>query len=215
MDHRRGLLYASYVLRAVTVIAGAWALVHGGWKLGLGTLLIALLMSVPGLLRSYRVYLPFELEFGSVFFVFLSLFLGHVQDLYNRVPHWDKLVHFQSGITFAVMAFVLAYLLNEHERVRAYLSPSFLAIFAATFAIALGAVWEIGEFAADLAFATTYWQDGLADTMWDLIADSVGAAIVAGTGYAWMRHRARVPFTPTALSARDSTDAPDRGIPEA
>ena len=41
----------------------------------------------------------------------------------------------------------------------------------------------------------------LEDTMWDLIADSVGAILVSTIGYVWMRYESRIPFTPRFLRA--------------
>lgn len=47
--------------------------------------------------------------------------------------------------------------------------------------LALGAFWEIMEFASDQILATSY-QHGLDDTMWDLITDLVGGGIIGVLG---------------------------------
>jgi len=70
-------------------------------------------------------------------------------------------------------------------------SPLLVAVFAFTFAITMGVLWEIFEFAIDWVFGTTMqsWDlphdttligrafqgSGLRDTMSDLIIDSIGA----------------------------------------
>jgi len=59
---------------------------------------------------------------------------------------------------------------------------SVIAIFGFTFALAIGAAWEIIEFLIDTVF-DTHMQKGLQDTMGDLIVDGLGAAFVSFFGY--------------------------------
>ena len=58
------------------------------------------------------------------------------------------------------------------------------------FALAIGAMWEVFEFAMDQSFGTNMQKSGLDDTMGDLIVDMGGALIGAGSGYAYLRGRA-------------------------
>ncbi len=186
-----------YGMRLLVFIAAAFSVYERNWTLAIPTILIGIMMMIPSLLHMrYRFYFPFALDFGIVTFTFLTLFLGHIRDFYNAVPNWDKFLHFQSGILFAVAGFVLVYILNENERVKLDLSPGFVAIFAIAFSITIGVFWEIGEFIGDSIFNGN-WQASLDDTMWDLIADSVGALIVSIIGYVWIRYHKRLPFTPS------------------
>lgn len=196
---RNWLTRSIYIgMRAVVGIASLYYGLQGDWSTAIATFLVFMLMLVPTVARRhYHIYLPFALEFGIVAFIFLSFFIGGIQRYYDTLPVWDKLVHFESGLILSVAGFVVVYILNKSDR-GLELSPLFIAIFAAVFSIALGSLWEIGEFTID-SFTGTTWQDGLTDTMLDLIADSIGAALVGAIGYVWMRYESRIPFTPRFL----------------
>ena len=196
----RWTLFVYYGLRvAILAAAGVFA-VEGNWASVASTTLVFVLMSAPAVLKyRYRFYLPFALEFGIVAFIFGTLFLGHLADFYDYIPLWDKFLHFQSGLILGVAGFVLVYTLNEQESIHLDLSPGFVSFFAVTFSLAIGVVWEIVEFMGDFIFSVS-WQNGNADTMWDLIAAGIGALIVSIFGYFWMLREARLPFTPRIFS---------------
>jgi hypothetical protein len=188
-----------YGMRLLMVLAAVLFLIRGDVEAFGTTLFVALLASVPSFIKQrYRLYVPFALDLGIVMFIFLSLFLGGIDDFYGSIPLWDKIVHFQSGLLLSGTGFVLVYLLNESERTHIGLSPGFVAIFAVVFSLALGAVWEIAEFLGDMFFLSN-WQKDLADTMWDLIADGVGAIVFSTGAYFWMYRYKRLPFTPIML----------------
>lgn len=190
-------LFIYWGLLALTLLAAGIFLWLGEWTSSVATLFILGLMLVPSILKErYRIYIPFALEFGIVVFIFLTLFLGWVAEFYTSVPFWDKFLHFQSGFLLGASGYVLVYVLNEHKRFHLNLSPGFVSFFAITFSLAIGALWEIFEFAADIASQSTYWQDSNTDTMLDLIADGAGAIIVAIIGYFWMHRHKRLPLTP-------------------
>src|SRR5688500_19342730 len=68
--------------------------------------------------------------------------------------------------------------------------PEFLCFFAVTFAVFLGVLWEIFEFAVDKIAPIVNMQSGetgVADTMHDLIVDTLGAIVVALMGLAFAR----------------------------
>lgn len=192
----RYTLFVYYGLRAAILIAALYFALRGDWASVFSTVLVFALMSVPSVLKyRYRFYLPFALDLSIVGFVFATLFLGHLANFYDYIPLWDKFVHFQSGLILGVAGFVLVYTLNEQESIHLDLSPGFVAFFAVTFSLAIGVVWELIEFTADSTFDVD-WQNGNADTMWDLIAAGAGALIVSVAGYFWMYRQARLPFTP-------------------
>lgn len=185
-----------YGLRVLVLLASATFLVRGDWASFASTLLVAGLMTVPSLLRDrYRVFIPTSIDISTVVFIFLTLFLGQIGNLYDYVPFWDKFVHFQSGILFGATGFTLVYTLKSHRRNQVVLSPLFVAVFAVAFSLAIAALWEIGEFAWDAALGHQT-QASLDDTMLDLIAATVGALITSSAGYAWMKLYDRIPFTP-------------------
>lgn len=192
-------LFIYYGMRTLVMLAIGGFLYRGEWESAFRAGLILLLMLVPSILKQrYRFYLPFALDLGIVSFIFGTFFLGHTHNFYNWFEYWDIIIHFQSGILLGITGFVLVYILNEHKRFNLDLSPGFIFLFATTFSIAFGAIWEIVEFMGDHWFRGS-WQASLDDTMWDLVADSIGALIVSVSGYIWIRYHARLPFTPLFL----------------
>jgi hypothetical protein len=196
--------WASVIMRVLVLIASGVFLYDGDWEAALGALLIFALMLTPTIARRrYRVQIPFAIDFGVVFFVFTTLFLGHLLRFYEIYPLWDKFLHLQSGLILSVTGFFLVYVLNESESTSLDLSPAFVALFAVTFSVTVGVVWEMIEFVGDGFSTAGYWQ-GMsgtnADTMWDLIADTAGSLIVSIAGWYWMHRYKKIPFAPKLLA---------------
>ncbi len=190
------MLTIFYGMQALVLIAGGIFFWLGDWESALSTILIFLLMFMPSVLKErYRLYLPFALELGIVSFIFFTLFLGQLGNLYDNLPLWDKFTHFQSGLLLGATGYILVYILNESKNIRLDISPFFISVFAVTFSLAAGVVWELMEFAGD-SFWGGHWQLNNSDTMWDLIAAGIGSLIVSTVGYFWMYKHKRLPFTP-------------------
>lgn len=191
-----------YGMTSLVLVAAIIFVWRGSWESALSTALIFLLMFVPSILKErYRLYLPFEIELGIVTFIFVTLFLGEVGRFYDWIPLWDKFWHFQSGVLLSATGYVLVYILNEYKELKLSLSPGFVSIFAITFSLAIGAIWEIVEFVGDSIFLS-HWQLNNTDTMWDLIADGSGALIISILGYFWMHRHKRLPLTPWLLKIK-------------
>lgn len=194
----RTTLALYHALRGIVLLTALFFMASGTWMTGMSTLGVFFLTLVPEILRRRGTYLPFALDLGIVFYLFFTLFLGQMIDLYSLVTYWDKASHFQSGLLLGGVGFVLVYGLNERGRRHLSLSPEFVALFAVAFSLSLGAMWEIAEFIWDQAL-TRSSQASLNDTMWDLIADLSGALIASCAGYFWMYRHARLPLTPGIL----------------
>ncbi len=73
------------------------------------------------------------------------------------------------------------------------MTPGFIAFFAFTFAVAIGAIWEIFEFGMDQIFGTVMQKpmlgdpSALTDTMWDMIVNAVGAFIISVSGWWYLK----------------------------
>jgi uncharacterized membrane protein YjdF len=156
---------------------------------------ISLLPSVLG--RRFRVYIPPEFQVLAVVFVFAALFLGEIHDYYGRIWWWDIALHTSSGLLMGILGFLLVYVLNESERIDIYMRPRFVAFFAFIFAVAVGALWEIFEFAMDQIVGTTMQKpmlndpSGLTDTMWDMIVNTLGALAISALGWWYMEQHER------------------------
>jgi hypothetical protein len=82
------------------------------------------------------------------------------------------------------------FVLNQTDKLQPGMKPAFIAFFGVTFAVTLGVVWEIFEFAVDRLWPHVNMQSnetGVRDTMVDLIVDAIGAVTVALMGYAYLK----------------------------
>jgi hypothetical protein len=162
----------------------------------LGSIVITLPRKIK---ENWHVTIPSYMLVPFVIFLYCAIFLGEVRMFYYRVQNWDTFLHFFSAGMLATLAFSIVSLLNQSDRVPLHLTPLFLSIFAFTFAVTCGAIWEIYEFTGDalLGMNMQKWalEDGtaltgqaaLADTMKDLITDVIGALVVSVSGYLSMK----------------------------
>ena len=97
------------------------------------------------------------------------------------------MIHSFSAIMMALIAFMIIFSFYQAHKV--VFAAHFAAIFSFTFALGLGALWEIFEFSMDSFFGLNMQKSGLIDTMWDLIMDALGALLVSIIGYFYMKGR--------------------------
>jgi hypothetical protein len=176
------------VLHAVLAASVVVSLILGNWLTAAITTAILGIALAPSMLgRRFSIYIPAEFELLAVLFIFASLFLGEVHSYYERFWWWDALLHLGSGFLLGILGFLLVYTINQRTLGNLGLRPSFLALFAFTFAVSLGTLWEIFEFTMDQAFGLNMQKSGLTDTMWDLIVDTFGALVISVLGWGYLR----------------------------
>ena len=188
------------VLQLVMFAELALLLLDGQWLtafLVVGIMILVLSPAAVG--RRFDVNIPAEFQLLAVLFAFAALFLGEIRDYYERIWWWDIALHTSSGLLLGVLGFLLVYVLNENERIDLHMRPRFVALFAFVFALAVGGVWEIFEYAMDRLAGTNMQKpmfgdaSGLTDTMWDLIVDGLGALGISVLGW-WHMHRPEQSF---------------------
>lgn len=145
--------------------------------------------------RKFRFELPSLLYGFYIVFLYCAIFLGEVRSFYYLVPQWDSVCHFCSSMMMGFFGLMVVTILNRDRHLAVSLSPFFVSLFAFCFSVALGAVWEIYEFAADGLFGMNMQKfmlaDGtvltghaaLADTMKDIIVDVLGSLLASTIGY--------------------------------
>lgn len=210
--HRMRLLDQPWPLKAIWVVL----LVEAGLALATGALIVAfvalttfaLTLAPIYLQRFIAVRIPAAFIVAVALFLMATLFLGEARDFYNRFWWWDSLLHFGSAIGFGLIGVVLMLILVRGDRLSA--APITATLFAFCFAVTIGALWEIFEFAVDLTLGTNMQKSGLVDTMKDLIVDCIGAALGAFAGYAHLRGWQSWLFTSTI---RDFVTANDHLFP--
>mgnify|MGYP003365099901 FL=1 len=144
-----------------------------------------------------RFYFPqVELIFFYIF-LYMSIFLGSGLQFYS-ILFWDKYEHVLSAMMLAGLGFsIFQGLLDSRQNSRT--QPFLVSLFAFTFGATCGVFWEMYEFTADGLGGLNlqrYEQAGrmlvgraaLMDTMTDLIADLIGAFLMALIGYLMMKN---------------------------
>lgn len=190
---RRAHLAVLVVLEVVMAVQLVLLAMRGDWAQAAFVGGIMAVILAPALSRRLSVEIPSEIELTAVLFIFATLFLGEVRDWYERYWWWDAALHTGSGLLLGMLGFIIVYVLNEDEAVDMHMRPAFVALFAFFFAVGLGAIWEVFEFAMDQWFgtnmqpATANDPSGLTDTIQDLIVDTIGAAVVSLWGWRYLR----------------------------
>jgi hypothetical protein len=109
-------------------------------------------------------------------------------NFYSSLSWWDEVTHTLSSSIVAAAGYTTARAVDEHsDAVR--LPPRFTFAFILVVTLAFGVFWEVIEFvvaevAARSGAGAVLTQYGLADTMLDLVFDTVGAVVVAVWGTA-------------------------------
>ncbi|WP_372591963.1 hypothetical protein [Guyparkeria sp.] len=195
------------VLQVIMLIELAFAIWEQQWLTAVMTVFILLLTLAPLLMRRFVVFIPAEFKLLATVFIFASLFLGEIHGYYTRFWWWDVVLHAASGFLLGIVGFLMVYVLNEKKSIRFHMTPGFVALFAFTFAVAIGALWEIFEFVMDQIVGTNMQKamlddpSGLTDTMLDLIVDTVGAAVIAILGYGYLKVAAGKSFLEQWIAA--------------
>lgn len=161
-----------------------------------------LIMFVPGIIsRKLSIQIPSRMYIMFAIFLYCAIYLGEVRSFYYQFKHWDVLLHGFSGAMLGALGYSFITLLNRSERVPVNLSPAFIVLFAFCFAVMLGVLWEIYEFAFDgflglnmqkfkLADGTKMvGRDALENTMKDLIVNTIGALFMSVMGYISLNYK--------------------------
>ncbi|HBE88408.1 MAG TPA: hypothetical protein DDW67_04625 [Elusimicrobia bacterium] len=179
-------------------MAAEWVLLlyAGRWLSAfLVTMIIAALVAPAVFRRKLDVDIPVEFHIAAVLFMTASLYLGEVRSFYQKFWWWDILLHTSAGLLMGVAGFLLVYLLNERREAGLHMRPGFVALFAFSFAVTIGTLWEIFEFAMDRTMGLTMQKpmlgdlSGLTDTMWDMIVNAAGAFFVSLVGWRYMMRK--------------------------
>jgi len=179
-------LIVSWIIRVSLAFAIISSAIKGSWLTLFISSLTLFLTFLPAIIeRNYKICLPTEFQLILVIFIYTSIFLGQVHNYYTRYWWWDIVLHTSSGLALGFVGFLILFVLYEQDVIRA--RPIFVAIFSFSFALAMGAVWEIFEFSMDSIFGTFMQRGSLSDTMWDLIVDAAGALVTSIFGYFYLK----------------------------
>ena len=158
------------------------------------------IMMLPEILRrKCKIAIPQGMVAALAVFLYCAIYLGEVQSFYFRIEHWDTLLHTFSGVALGAIGVSIIGLLHKSKSVS--ISPAFVALFAFCFAVAAGTVWEIYEYAVDSitnlnmqkymleSGEALVGQAALADTMKDILVDTLGALAISVVAYVSMKRK--------------------------
>lgn len=179
-------LIISGFLRLTLLLVAVHAVIQGRWSHLFTIILTLFLTFLPAIVeKNLRLTLPTEFEFIFVLFVYAANFMGEVQGYFTLYWWWDILLHSISGLNLGFIGFIILYLIYRRRQISA--GPFLIVLFSFSFALAIGTIWEIYEFAMDSIFGFNMQKSGLEDTMWDLIVNAGGAFLASLIGYFYIK----------------------------
>ena len=144
--------------------------------------------------RDYDVPLDVRLTLWIAIAVFAHAvgtvqFPGSPANIYQEIPWWDHLTHTLSASVVGVVGYATVRAIDANTETLV-LPPRFLFVFLLVMTLAFGVFWELLEFSVSaisslIGATSVLTQYGLADTMGDLLFDTVGGVLIAigGTVY--------------------------------
>lgn len=185
---KREFMFVNF-FRVLLILAIVGTIFTANWLNLMITIFTLALTYLPSkIAERSHIYLIPEFHLIILIFVFAAMYLGEYHNYYLKYWWWDILLHTFSGVILGFVGFIFIFMFNKEQKINVLLSPTFIAIFSFTFAVTIGALWEIFEFSMDEIFGMNMQKSGLVDTMWDLIVDSLGALFASITGYLYTKN---------------------------
>jgi uncharacterized membrane protein YjdF len=190
---------AAVGLCLVAIVFGALA---EKWEtVGLAVIAVLIFLWPIKLQQKKRMKIPSLFQVIIFIYIVVSMLLGEVFHFYYRFRWWDVIAHFSSAPFIGYAGFLMVYTLNRDKYIHRRLSPFFIAFFALSFSMLVGAAWEIFEYLADAITGANmqkardleqvygYFDTrlGVLDTMEDMIVNFLGAIIVSFLGYRYLK----------------------------
>ncbi|MBP2133435.1 putative membrane protein YjdF [Methanomicrobium sp. W14] len=178
-----GVLIA-YFLQLMILSIVISSLFTGYYFYVIGGVFALFLTLIPAIVeRRINITIPW----GVMLLIVLSLYVhlageyfGWYLDFY---PYYDKIAHFISGSTVALLGFTAVLIMDRYTEMNFNRPMIIFMIIMMT--MAFGAFWEIIEFTVDTFFGGNM-QHGNTDTMLDMIFVLFGAVVVAAVGNFYM-----------------------------
>lgn len=182
-------IYLAFFFQALIAMNAIYAFSLGEYRAMLTALFMLGITFVPFVVaQRMKINLPWFVYF----LIALALWIhtaGYIQGYYTLLyPYYDKVAHLVSGTTVALLGFLGVIFLDKYWGMK--LTTPFIIFFTIIFSVALGAFWEMYEFFIDNVFGGSLagpMQNGLNDTMWDMIFVFGGSIVVAILGSFYLR----------------------------
>jgi len=140
------------------------------------SLLIPFILTVVA--NKKHILLPYRFQEIALIFLFLAQYLGEVKKFYLDIWWWDLFVHSTFGVYSVIIAlhFIRGIIIKD-QNVSKERYKILISIFAFSFSVAMGTLWEMFEFLGDYLFDSNMIKGGIGDTATDLLVHIVSAFI--------------------------------------
>lgn len=127
-----------------------------------------------------NIVLPSSFQLASLLFILLAQYFGEIKKFYLIFWWWDLFLHgiFGSYAVIIALCLIQGIIAKEKEATEQRFTL-FTVIFAFSFSITLGTLWEMFEFVGDYFFKTNMVNGGLEDTSTDLLVKILFAFITS------------------------------------
>lgn len=180
-------VYISVIMEAILIFSAARNIFQNNMN-KIGLYLLTMVCILLPFIISYiagkkKIHIPDSFNLVAVLFLIASLYLGEINSFYVKLSWWDLFLHALFGY---YMVIVSLHGINGVIRREIDVSKNryamFSVIFAFSFSIALGTIWEVFEFLGDFIFRSGMIKGGIEDTATDLLVKIV-AAFITSTYY--------------------------------
>jgi len=117
-----------------------------------------------------NITLPSGFPLMMLVFIFLAQYLGEIRNFYQIFWWWDLLLH---------ALFIMKGIIRMEQETTDHRFALFALLFAFSFSITLGTLWEMFEFTGDYILKSNMVKGGLEDTSTDLLMKILAAFITS------------------------------------
>jgi len=142
-----------------------------------------------------RLHVPPVTKALMMFFIFIGMFLGSVNEWYYRFWWWDAMLHFFSAPAIGIAAYSIVLAARSRAPENRGLSHGLSLLLIFCFVMTIGTIWEIVEYTLDSVLGMNMQRNldggGLLDTMTDILLNTFGSIL-----FTWIAHyglKGRVP----------------------
>lgn len=185
--YNKAAVISAIIIETILVFYALTGFMQNNRKILILSLLSIVCISLPFIIthvaEKKKLLLPSSFNLISVLFLFAALYLGEINDFYNKYWWWDLSLHAIFGSYTVILSLhVLQGVIRREIEVSKNRFAMFSVIFAFSFAVTLGTFWEMFEFLGDLLFKTGMVKGGLEDTATDILV-KIAAAFVTSAYY--------------------------------
>lgn len=128
--------------------------------------------------------------YGDMYIFVTSLLNG----LYMELSWWANFTHVVSSLVVSSIVYMALCVMAAHSPSHVVLSKGAIVMMTFLIGCAFGVIWEVGEGLVEIITKVDYMSYGAVHTLYNLVADVVGAAIMAVIAFCMLRKHDAVYF---------------------